>query len=105
MCAMATRVKSRGRKTLISATSIAVLTTAGHASELSDIQAQSEQLRKQNMALIKRIANLEKRQRELEARQAKQFAGAERRVDSITAGQTAYKAVSKNASPFNDSLT
>ncbi|WP_051397209.1 porin [Bradyrhizobium elkanii] len=93
------------KMTLISAASIFALTTASHADELFDIQAQSQQLREQNLALIKRLTNLEKRQRELEARQAKQSAGAERPVDSITAGQTAYKAVSKKASPSNDSLT
>jgi predicted porin len=76
-----------------------------HADDVSDIQAQAKQLREQNLALIKRLANLEKRQRELEARQAKQSGGADRPVDSITASKSAYKAVSKKASPSNDSLT
>jgi predicted porin len=42
-------------------------TAAGHADELSDIQAQAKQLRDQNLAMQKRLADLEKRQKALEA--------------------------------------
>jgi predicted porin len=41
-------------------------TAAGHADELSDIQAQAKQLREQNQAMQKRLADLEKRQKALE---------------------------------------
>ena len=42
----------------------------GHADELSDIQAQSKQLRDQNQALMKRLSDLEKRQQKLEKQPA-----------------------------------
>ena len=42
---------------------------AAHADELSDIQAQSKQLREQNQAMTKRLADLEKRQQKLEKQQ------------------------------------
>ena len=41
-------------------------TAAGHADELTDIQAQAKQLREQNAAMTKRLADLEKRQKALE---------------------------------------
>jgi phage shock protein A len=64
------------KKTFISAAAVFAVATAGHAGELSDIQAQSKQLREQNQALTKRIADLERRQRKLEAQPAKQPAAA-----------------------------
>ena len=44
--------------------------TAAHAGELSDVQAQSKELREQNQALTKRIADLERRQRKPAQRKA-----------------------------------
>ena len=41
-----------------------------HADELTDIQAQAKQLREQNAAMTKRLADLEKRQKALEAKPA-----------------------------------
>jgi hypothetical protein len=79
----------------------------GHASELSDIEAQAKQLREQNQALTKRIADLERRQRKLEAQPAKQPAVAARSanpVDSMAADYANYKAEYKKA-PVDDSLT
>jgi predicted porin len=94
------------KTTFISAAAIAAFATAAHAGELSDIQAQSKQLREQNQALTRRIADLEKRQRKLEAQPAKQPAVAARPAnpgDSMAADY-AYKAEYKKA-PADDSLT
>ena len=55
---------------VILAVSIVSVATAAHAGELSDTQTQSEQLREQNKLLTKRIEQLEKRQRKLEAQSA-----------------------------------
>jgi predicted porin len=85
-----------------------VFATAGHASELSDIQEQAKQLREQNQALTKRIADLEKRQRKLEAQPAKQPAVTARSagpVDTMAADYANYKAEYKKAAPLDDSLT
>jgi predicted porin len=43
-----------------------VFAAAAHADELSDIQAQARQLREQNAAMTRRLADLEKRQKALE---------------------------------------
>jgi hypothetical protein len=48
-------------KTLISAAAVLALAATAHADELSDIQAQAKQLREQNAAMTKRLADLEKR--------------------------------------------
>jgi predicted porin len=58
------------RKTFVSAAAILAFAATAHADELSDIQAQSKQLRDQNQALTKRLADLEKRQKALEAKTA-----------------------------------
>ena len=55
------------KKTFISAAAILAFAATAHADELSDIQAQSKQLREQNQAMTKRLADLEKRQKALEA--------------------------------------
>src|SRR3974390_607932 len=55
------------KRTFIAAAAILAFTAAGHADELSDIQAQAKQLRDQNQAMQKRLADLEKRQKALEA--------------------------------------
>jgi predicted porin len=56
------------KKTFISAAAIlAFAATAAHADELSDVQVQAKQLREQ---MTKRIADLEKRQKALEAQRA-----------------------------------
>src|SRR6266853_4874279 len=59
------------KKGFISAAAVFGIATAAHAGELSDIQEQSRQLREQNQALTKRISDLERRQRKLEAQPAK----------------------------------
>jgi predicted porin len=90
------------KRTILFAATVFTVATTAHAGELSDIQEQSKLLREQNQALTKRIADLERRQRKLEARPAKQPAG--RPADSMAADYPAYKAEYKKA-PVNDSLT
>jgi predicted porin len=95
------------RTTFISAAAVCAFATAGQASELSDIQAQAKQLLEQNQALTKRIADLEKRQRKLEAQPAKQPAVAGRPAgpsDTMAADYAKYKAEYKKG-PVDDSLT
>src|SRR5262249_37665948 len=56
------------KTTFISAAAIlAFAATAAHADELTDIQAQAKQLREQNAAMTKRLAEIEKRQKALES--------------------------------------
>jgi predicted porin len=54
------------KRTFISAAAILAFATSAHADELADIQAQAKQLREQNAAMNKRLADLEKRQKALE---------------------------------------
>jgi predicted porin len=54
------------KKTFISAAAILAFAATAHADELSDIQAQAKQIREQNAAMTKRLADLEKRQKSLE---------------------------------------
>jgi predicted porin len=95
------------KRIILSAAAAFTVVTAAHAGELSDIQEQSKLLREQNQALTKRIADLERRQRKLEAQPAKQPAVAARPAipgDTMAADYAAYKAEYKKA-PVNDSLT
>jgi predicted porin len=89
------------KRTFISAAAILAFTAAGHADELSDIQAQAKQLRDQNQALMKRLSDIEKRQKALETQQAK--AAAVNPVDSMAA-DLPYKAAVKAPAPINDDL-
>jgi predicted porin len=88
------------KKGFISAAAVFGIATAAHAGELSDIQEQSRQLREQNQALTKRIGDLERRQRKLEAQPV-----AKQPADSMAADYPSYKAEYKKAPPVNDSLT
>src|ERR1700748_82322 len=57
------------KRTFISAAAIlAFAATTAHADELTDIQAQAKQIREQNAAMTKRLGDLEKRQKALEAK-------------------------------------
>jgi predicted porin len=57
------------KKTFISAAAILAFAAAtAHADELTDIQAQAKQIREQNATMTKRLADLEKRQKALEAK-------------------------------------
>jgi len=74
----------------------------GHADELSDIQAQSKQLREQNQALTKRLADLEKRQQKLE--QQPQVAVPHINPADAMAADLPYKAAVKAPAPVDNSL-
>jgi predicted porin len=54
------------KRTFISAAAILAFAASAHADELTDIQAQAKQMREQNAAMTKRLADLEKRQKALE---------------------------------------
>ena len=77
---------------------------AGHADELSDIQAQSKQLREQNQALTKRLADLEKRQQKLEKQQPATQAVASGNLAEAMAADLPYKAAVKAPAIANDDL-
>src|SRR5271156_4092782 len=87
-------------KTILSSAFLAgAIATAAHADEISDIQAQAKQLREQNAAMTKHLADLEKRQKALEA--AKPVAI--NPVDALAA-DLPYKAAVKAKPPENDDL-
>jgi predicted porin len=88
------------KKTFISAAAILAFAATAHADELSDIQAQAKQLREQNAAMSKRLADLEKRQKALEAKPAVSTANP---VDSMAA-DLPYKAAVKARPPENDDI-
>ena len=88
------------KRTFISAAAVlAFAATAAHADELSDIQAQAKQLREQNQAMTKRLADLEKRQKALETKPVATV----NPVDSMAA-DLPYKAAVKARPPENDDL-
>ena len=84
------------KRTFISATTIFFLTVAGHADELTDIQAQAKQLREQ---MTKRLADLERRQKALEASRPVVI----NPVDAMAA-DLPYKAAVKAKSSEDDGL-
>jgi cell division protein FtsB len=88
------------KRIILSAAAVFTVATAAHASEVSDIEAQSKQLRAQNEALTKRRADLERRRRTLEAQPAKQPAVAARPANPAEsmAADFAYKAEYKKSS-------
>ncbi len=86
------------KKAFIAATAILAYATGAHADELSDIQAQAKQLHEQNAAMAKRLADLEKRQKALEA--AKPPGPTINPVDAMAA-DLPYKAAVK-AKPAED---
>src|ERR1700674_4499102 len=88
------------KRTFISAAAVLAFAAAGHADELSDIQAQAKQLREQNQAMTKRLADLEKRQKALETKPAVSVANP---VDAMAA-DLPYKAAVKARPPENDDL-
>ena len=74
---------------------------AAHADELSDIQAQAKQIREQNAAMTKRLADLEKRQKALE--NAEGSRPTINPVDAMAA-DLPYKAAVKAKPPENDDI-
>ena len=77
-----------------------------HADELTDIQAQSKQLREQNQALMKRLSDLEKRQQKLEQQPAQAQAAAPRiNPTDAMAADLPYKAyVKAPAAPVDNGI-
>jgi predicted porin len=86
------------KKTFISAAAILAFAATAHADELSDIQAQAKQLREQ---MTKRIADLEKRQKALEAQ--KSAVPTISPVDAMAA-DLPYKAAVKARPPESDDI-
>ena len=87
------------KRTFISAAAILAFTAAGHADELTDIQAQAKQLRDQNATMTKRLADLEKRQKALESQKPVVI----NPVDAMAA-DLPYKAAVKARPPENDDI-
>jgi predicted porin len=92
------------KRTIISAAVAFAFATAACADERADIQTQARELREQNLALTKRLAELERRQRKLEARSAV-AARPSNPANSIAADHASFKAPAKTAPPADDSLT
>jgi predicted porin len=84
------------KRTFISAAAVLAFTAAVHADELTDIQAQATQLREQ---MTKRLADLERRQKALEAAKPAVI----NPVDAMAA-DLPYKAAVKAKPPENDDI-
>jgi predicted porin len=89
------------KRTFISAAAILAFAATAHADELSDIQAQAKQMREQNAAMAKRLADIEKRQKTLEAQ--KNAVPTISPVDAMAA-DLPYKAAVKARPPENDDI-
>jgi predicted porin len=89
------------KKTFISAAAILAFAATAHADELTDLQAQAKQMREQNAAMAKRLADIEKRQKTLEAQ--KTAVPTISPVDAMAA-DLPYKAVVKARPPENDDI-
>ncbi len=88
------------KRTFISAAAILAFAATAHADELTDIQAQAKQLREQNAAMTKRLADLEKRQKALETKPAVVTVNP---VDALAA-DLPYKAAVKAKPVENDDI-
>jgi predicted porin len=95
---------SNVRRTFISAAAVLAFAAAAHADELSDIQAQAKQLREQNQAMTKRLADLEKRQRALETQPAAKPVALNANPVDAMAADLPYKAAVKAKPAEDDSL-
>src|SRR4029077_13653100 len=89
------------KKTFISAAAILAFAASAHADELTDIQAQAKQLREQNAAMTKRLVDIEKRQKALEAQ--KNAVPTINPVDAMAA-DLPYKAAVKAKPVENDDI-
>src|ERR1700749_264976 len=89
------------KRTFISAAAVLAFAATAHADELSDIQSQAKQLREQNATMTRRLADIEKRQKALEAQ--KPVAATINPVDAMAA-DLPYKAAVKARPPENDDL-
>src|SRR5271155_2118131 len=100
MAIVAPIVEANVKRIFISAAALA-FASAAYADELTDIQAQAKQLREQNAAMIKRLADLEKRQTALENQ--KPAMPAINPVDAMAA-DLPYKAAVKAKPPEDDGI-
>jgi predicted porin len=91
------------KRTIISAAAILAFAAAAHADELTDIQAQAKQLREQNAAMTKRLAELEKRQKALETQSVAKPVATVNPVDALAA-DLPYKAAVKAKAPESDDV-
>lgn len=91
------------KRILLSSVAVFAFAAIGHADELSDIRALSKQLREQNQALTKRLADLEKRQQRLE-QQPVQAAARVANPGDAKAADLPYKTAVKAAAPVNDDI-
>jgi predicted porin len=89
------------KRTFISAAAILAFAASAHADELTDIQTQAKQLREQNAAMTKRLADLEKRQKALETQ--KPAVATINPVDAMAA-DLPYKAAVKAKPAENDDI-
>ena len=92
------------KKTFISAAAVMAFAATAHADELSDLQSQARQLHDQNQALTKRLADIEKRQKALEANSATRPAAPSISPVDAMAADLPYKAAVKARAPENDDL-
>jgi predicted porin len=92
------------KKTFISAAAVLAFAATAHADELSDIQSQAKQLREQNQAMTRRLADIEKRQKSLEANSATKAAVVTVNPVDAMAADLPYKAAVKAKAPENDDI-
>jgi predicted porin len=92
------------KRTFISAAAILAFAASAHADELTDIQAQAKQLREQNQALMKRLSDVEKRQKTLETQAAAKPAVATVNPVDAMAADLPYKAAVKAKAPESDDV-
>jgi predicted porin len=96
------------KKTFISAAAVLAFATTAHADETSDLQSQAKQIRaqmrEQNQALIKRLSDIEKRQKALEANSAASPASPGINPVDAMAADLPYKAVVKAKPIENDDI-
>jgi predicted porin len=96
------------KKTFISAAAVLAFATTAHADETSDLQSQAKQIRaqmrEQNQALIKRLSDIEKRQKALEANSAASPAAPGINPVDAMAADLPYKAVVKAKPIENDDI-
>jgi predicted porin len=95
-------VEANVKRIFISTMAILAFAAAARADELSDIQAQARQLRDQNAAIAKRLAEIEKRQKAIETQQ-KAAAPVINPVDAMAA-DLPYKAAAKPKPAENDDI-
>jgi predicted porin len=94
------------KKLLLSSVAVLAFAAVSRADELSDIQAQSKQLREQSQALTKRLADIEKRQQKLEQQPAIKAQAEVLQINpaDAMAADLPYKAAVKAPTPGDDGL-